>query len=309
MIRVATLLALLLLTSPAAAQTSAEVGQMRVYIQQLEQRVRELTGQNEQLAHELAQLRAQIGQAPTAQTGASVQDAAPAPPVASAGQLPAEPAQPGQPAPEAPAGSIAGDDPLIAQDGALPQEPIAAEPAPLERGGPIDLSVLAEGDPAADTAAQGGAGPAAPAASGQVAALPGAAAQPPAPTGSPREQYEVAYGYILTGDYGLAEQSFKSWIEANPSDPQAVDAQFWLGESQFQQKEFRDAANSFLTVYKQAGQSPKAPDALLKLAMSLSALGEKPAACATLSEVGKRYPQASPALLTRVNEESGRAGC
>jgi tol-pal system protein YbgF len=192
-------------------------------------------------------------------------------------------------------GSIAADDPLIAHDGE----------GELEPGGPVDLSVLAEGNAA-------GAGQAAPQttvpAGETVAALPGASA-PTSLSGSARDQYDLAYGYVLTGDYDLAEQSFQSWLAANPSDPQAVDARFWLGESHYQQREFREAANSFLSVYKQAGQSPKAPDALMKLGMSLAALGEKPAACATLAEVSKRFPQATPALLNRVGAEADRAGC
>ena len=37
---------------------------MRLYIQQLEERVRQLTGENERLLYELNQLRAQLGQPP-----------------------------------------------------------------------------------------------------------------------------------------------------------------------------------------------------------------------------------------------------
>ena len=95
----------------------------------------------------------------------------------------------------------------------------------------------------------------------------------PAPTtalsGSPRDEYDLAYGYILTGDYGLAEESFKAWLAAFPNDPQAPDAEFWLGESHLQQGEYRDAANAFLAVYKTAPDSSKGPDALLKLGVSL----------------------------------------
>jgi tol-pal system protein YbgF len=94
-----------------------------------------------------------------------------------------------------------------------------------------------------------------------------------------------------------------------PDDAQAADARFWLGESLYQQGEYREAANAFLAVYKTAPESAKGPDALLKLGVSLSALGEKNAACATLSEVSRKYPQASAALLSRVDEEESRAGC
>ena len=143
----------------------------------------------------------------------------------------------------------------------------------------------------------------------QAAAIPGTPAPTTALSGTPRDEYDLAYGYVLTGDYGLAEQSFKTWLASFPSDPQAADAQFWLGESHLQQGEYQEAANAFLAVYKTAPDSTKGPDALLKLGMSLSALGETEAACATLAEVGRKYPTAPEALMSRVNAEAGRAGC
>ena len=94
-----------------------------------------------------------------------------------------------------------------------------------------------------------------------------------------------------------------------PSDPQAAYAEFWLGESHLQQGEYRDAANAFLAVYKTSPDSAKGPDALLKLGVSLSALGEQAAACATLAELGRRYPRATDSVMSRVRDEQEKAGC
>src|SRR4051812_9079463 len=73
--RAAAIVFALLFALPARAQTP-EDGQMRLYVQQLEDQVRHLTGENERLTHELNQLRAGLGQppiTPTAdQTGAAV---------------------------------------------------------------------------------------------------------------------------------------------------------------------------------------------------------------------------------------------
>jgi tol-pal system protein YbgF len=295
MLRVtAFLVAGLWLVAPASAESAKQIGEMRLYIQQLEARVRQLTGENEELVHQLAQLRAQMGQ--TGLPGAPEQTGAiAAAPVAEA--APAGPAGPGTPPQSLGTLSVAADDPLVAPDGA-------------GFGGPIDLSVLAGGAPGASIGQNGGMAPAVPGVplEAQTAALPGTPAAS-ALSGSPRDEYDLAYGYILTGDYDLAEQSFQNWLAAFPDDPQAADAEFWLGESHFQQHEYREAATSFLAVYKKAQQSPKAPDALLKLGMSLAALGERSAACATLAEVGSKYPQASAALMSRVNVEATKAGC
>jgi tol-pal system protein YbgF len=293
------LLVALWLVAPAAAQTQEE-GEMRLYIQQLEERIRLLTGQNERLLYEVNQLRAAAGmpahQADPMQTGA----------------VPVDPAQAGvQVGANLPAGStsaaapqdlgtlsVSPNDPLIAPDGALPADPNA----------PVDLSSLATGiTPELVTPAPGTAPITDP--SQQTVAVPVAPSPTTALSGSPRDEYDLAYGYILTGDYGLAEETFKAWLAAYPSDPQAIDAQFWLGESQLQQGKYRDAATAFLTVYKTAPDSIKGPDSLMKLGVSLSALGEKDAACGTFAELGKRYPQGSESLMSRVRDEQGKAGC
>ena len=132
----------------------------------------------------------------------------------------------------------------------------------------------------------------------------------PAPLGDdPQSAYNIAYGYVLTGDYGLAEESFRAWLAAFEGQPQTVDARFWLGESEFQQKNYSAAAKSFLDLYNTAADSPKGPEALVRLGMSLRELGEKDAACSTFGEVGKKYPGAAETLKNRVKEESARAGC
>ena len=288
MLRLCLVLVALFGALPAFAQTPEE-GQLRLQVQELQAQIRVLVGENERLAHELNQLRAGMGLAP----------AGAAEPAGTTGALPSQPLQ--APSGDAAAtpqelpGTIAADDPLISPDG-------------LDAAGPLDLSVLAtEGAPGADPAG----GLAAPLQPGdqfntQTAGLPGA---PTALSGSPRDQYDLAYGYILTGDYDLAEQEFRAWLASFGSDPLAVDAQFWLGESQFYQRRYRDAANAFLAVYTGHAEHAKAPDALLKLGMSLAALGETSAACATFGEVGRKYPSAPEALTSRVGEEAKRAGC
>lgn len=288
----ALLLAVLWAAAPVAAQESQEIGQMRVYIQQLEERLRQLTGQNEQLMFELNQLRAQSGQ--TGTITAPGQSGAIAPGAQGSGQASGSAAA--APAQDPGTLSVARDDPLIAPDG-------------FGFDTPVDLSELAGGQPGGPAGVSGGAVAPTQPGNTQAAALPGAPGRGTAIAGSARDEYDLAYGYILTGDYGLAQESFQNWLAAFPDDPQAADARFWLGESFYQQGEYRDAANAFLAVYKSAPDSQKAPDALLKLGVALSALGEKNAACATLAEVGRKYPQASAALLSRVDEEERHAGC
>ncbi|MQU74284.1 tol-pal system protein YbgF [Sinorhizobium medicae] len=133
--------------------------------------------------------------------------------------------------------------------------------------------------------------------------------QASASLGDPGDLYQSAYGHVLSGDYGIAEQEFRNYLEAFPSGDKAADASFWMGEAQYSQGKYSDAAKTFLNAHQSHGKSPKAPEMLLKLGMSLGALDNKETACATLREVGKRYPKASPAVKAKVTSEQSRFGC
>ncbi|MCA1492460.1 tol-pal system protein YbgF [Sinorhizobium alkalisoli] len=136
-----------------------------------------------------------------------------------------------------------------------------------------------------------------------------AAGQQTAALGNAGDLYQSAYGHVLSGDYGLAEQEFRQYLEAFPEGEKAADASFWMGEAQYSQGNFSDAAKTFLNAHQTYGKSPKAPEMLLKLGMSLGALDNKETACATLREVNKRYPQASAAVKAKVTSEQSRFGC
>ena len=68
------------------------------------------------------------------------------------------------------------------------------------------------------------------------------------------------------------------------------DATHWVGESLFQRQQYRDAAEQFLAVTQKYANHRRAPSSMLRLGMSLAALGEKEAACATFQEVAANIP-------------------
>jgi tol-pal system protein YbgF len=181
-----------------------------------------------------------------------------------------------------------------------------ATPAAVPRlpGAPLDLSSPSVSPPA--NAAVPGSGdlppPSNPGATGAMqAALP--------PGNTPKDEYDLAYGYVLHKDFALAEQTFRDFLHKYPSDRLAPEAQYWLGESLFQDKQYRDAAESFLTVSTKFENTARAPDALLRLGQSLAALGEKEAACASLGEVLRKYPRAPLSVKQSVDREQKRTHC
>jgi tol-pal system protein YbgF len=187
-----------------------------------------------------------------------------------------------------------------------PDQVVAEEPPPIgapggrTAGEPLNLSTLS-GNVGPDAMPPGGLPPPAEGRGTQTAALP--------PSESPKDYYDLAYGYILRKDYALAEDGFRTFLRKYPSDRMAPEAQYWLGESLFQRQRFRDAAEAFLNVSTKYESTAKAPDALLRLGQSLAVLGEKEAACASLGEVLRKYPRAALGVKQGVDREQKRDGC
>ena len=141
---------------------------------------------------------------------------------------------------------------------------------------------------------------AAPAASFPVAAASDA---------SSKEAYESAYGYLLQQDFASAEAAFDDFLKRFPNDPLAGNAQYWLGETFFARGQYKPAAGAFLKGYQTYGRSAKAPDSVLKLALSLDKLGQKDAACASYAELTTKFPNAPGHVKNRADTERHRLGC
>jgi len=144
---------------------------------------------------------------------------------------------------------------------------------------------------------------------------PQAALTPPAPAvihlppGSPQSQYNFATNLLHQGDYAGAEQTLGEFIAQHPADPLASAAQYWLGETFFVRHQYDRAAKAFLAGYQKYPKSTKAPDDLLKLGMSLTALNQKKEACAVFQQLGTEYPNAETRVKQSAARERPKAGC
>ncbi|TQI73483.1 tol-pal system protein YbgF [Bosea sp. AK1] len=126
---------------------------------------------------------------------------------------------------------------------------------------------------------------------------------------SAKEAYDLAFASLRRKEYEQAEMGFRQFLQSYPRDRQAVDATYWLGESYLQRQRYREAAEQFLKISRESPKAAKAPDSLLKLGMSLNGLGAKEQACATYAKVGVDYPSASNAVRQGVARERRRSGC
>ncbi|HUN46531.1 MAG TPA: tol-pal system protein YbgF, partial [Stellaceae bacterium] len=134
-------------------------------------------------------------------------------------------------------------------------------------------------------------------------------ASAPAADSSPQEQYNYAFSLLRQSRYDEAAQALKAFVQRNPKDPLAGNAQYWLGETYFVRKDYTNAAATFAEGYEKYPKNIKAPDNLLKLGMSLSNLGQKDNACRAFGRLDRDYPQAPGEIKDRAAGEKKRLGC
>lgn len=138
---------------------------------------------------------------------------------------------------------------------------------------------------------------------GQAGASPnfGAGAITPVPSGvspgSEQATYDVAFNALKGADYPKAIANFQAFLGAYPSSPLASNAQYWLGEAYYVTREYDEAVIAFRKVTTDWPDSRKAPDALVKIGFTQSALNRNAEARATLEEVTRRYPGTEAAQL------------
>ncbi|WP_346892121.1 tol-pal system protein YbgF [uncultured Roseibium sp.] len=308
-------LALFTLASPSQAQLFGRKNDTsNVRIDEMEERMRVLTGHIEQLSYQVRELQDQIRRMQEDNEYRFQQ--------LEGGGRPGKRSDAGQPAP--PAGNLAdnvqtlgtlpaggsGDGDWGASGGYRNGGSNAGSSGGLPGNGPIDLGALAGGL----SGGQGNGGqpngalpPTASGDNGTEAA--GNLMAGLAPSGNPRADYDRAYSYAVNGEYKAAEEGFRAFVETYPDNRLAANAQYWLGESLLAQRNYREAADAFLKTYTDHPGSEKSPDSLLKLGLALNGLGENGAACATFSELLNKYPNAAPAVLDQARDEQRRGQC
>jgi tol-pal system protein YbgF len=161
-------------------------------------------------------------------------------------------------------------------------------------------------------------GPRPPSPAGPQASLappPGAAppgpAPPPGPTGGANGEqlYHDAFKKLQDGDYAGAEKGFKAFLASNPRNPLAGNAQYWLGETYYARRDYQNAMVSFAEGYKVYKASPKGPDNLLKLGITLAVLNKKQEACSVFQRFNQDYPRATDLQKRRIDQERQKNGC
>jgi len=149
-----------------------------------------------------------------------------------------------------------------------------------------------------DARLAGGTPVGAPAPTGAGASAPSGATVPPrsdaaAPGGaSPSADTLYSNGLrdITSGKYDLARSEFADYLKYYGETDLASNAQFYLGEIAYSQKQYEQAVTEYDKVLGNYPKSFKLAPARLKKGMALIELGQKNPGVRELREVVKRYP-------------------
>ena len=150
--------------------------------------------------------------------------------------------------------------------------------------------------------------------SAPAAPAPGAAAPGPAPAASPSTPpaagapalsgaaaadearvYEAAQQQRRIGNYQAAIVGFQSFVLQFARSPLAHRAQYWIGDSYYNMRDFKNAIANQQKLISTYPESASVPDGLLNMASSYIELGDTAAAKKTMDNLVARYPSSEAA--------------
>ena len=142
----------------------------------------------------------------------------------------------------------------------------------------------------------------------------GSASQPvsspattPATTGAASEQkekydlaleqkaYQQAFDLLRDLRYDKSIISFRKFLQTYPDGRYAHIAQYWIGEANYAQRNFKDAIQDYKTLIKDHPSSPKLAEAMLKISYSYYELKDLNKAESSLQQLINTYPNSTEA--------------
>jgi len=169
--------------------------------------------------------------------------------------------------------------------------------------------------PAPGTAANADGGEALPAADGGenlAAALP--PVEEPAltvelPEGEASAQFDYAFAFVRKNDLARGQLAFEQFVEKNPGDSRLANAKYWLGRIHLQEGRHAKAAQYLLALIEEHPNHNKRPDALVDLADVLLKLDSAGDACNALAEFQRVSEKASARVKANATRLSASARC
>jgi len=129
---------------------------------------------------------------------------------------------------------------------------------------------------------------------------PEAAAAPgPGGEADAKRMYDQAYKDLQRGNYSLAVLGFREFLRLAPESDLADNAQYWIGECHYAERDFQQAIQEFLKVPELWPRGDKAPSALLKTGYAYLQLDDRANARKYLNQVVEQFPNSEEATSAK----------
>jgi tol-pal system protein YbgF len=185
---------------------------------------------------------------------------------------------------------------------AASQQPQAAQGQPQPSAAPS--SSFAAGGVIGTLRERGPAGQGAPR---DIQANPGAEGSGP---GEELQAYRAARQTLDSGDYVGGASALQEYLDRYPTSPRAAEANYWLGRTLALRNMHAEAAGAYARALKGWPQASWAGDAVVRLSASLIELKRGSDACKALAEFDSRYRAKSGAALNaRAKDARAQAAC
>ena len=110
-------------------------------------------------------------------------------------------------------------------------------------------------------------------------------------------------------DYKTAKPALKAFVQKYPGTSASGEAYFWLGEIAWSERDYNTAAINYLKGYKEAPRGEKAPENILKMALTLKELRKNEEACKYIERFIAEFPDAHRDLRNKANSAKIELGC
>jgi tol-pal system protein YbgF len=125
----------------------------------------------------------------------------------------------------------------------------------------------------------------------------------PAPPTDKIAKYKAAYNALKAKKYKEARQMFEAFLKEYSSDELSDNAQFWIAETYYWEKDYEGAILAYELLLKKYPNSPKIPSGLLKQGLSFIEIGDSKTGKIILDQLVERYPDTNEAKIAKKNIE------
>ncbi len=125
--------------------------------------------------------------------------------------------------------------------------------------------------------------------------LPALEAAAPPKEATPEEVYEAALNTFREEKHKEAREMMEAFIRKYPKHTLAGNAQFWIAETYYAEKDYDDAILAYEDLLQKHKKHSKVPPAILKQGLAFIELGDNKAARGILREVIEKYPDSEQA--------------